>query len=59
MERLTPVEIRAPGEWQIATVTDVIAETPRVKSFRFSLPMWMAHLPAAGRLDLDSGQSFQ
>ena len=45
MERLTPVEIRAPGEWQIATVTEVIDETPRVKSFRFDVPMWMEHLP--------------
>ena len=45
MERLTPVEIRAPGEWQIATVTEVKVETPRVKSFRFRLPMWMEHLP--------------
>ena len=45
MERLTPVEIRAPGEWQIATVTEVKVETPRVKSFRFDVPMWMEHLP--------------
>ena len=45
MERLTAVEIKAPGEWQIATVTEVKVETPRVKSFRFTLPMWMAHLP--------------
>jgi ferredoxin-NADP reductase len=45
LERLTPVEIRAPGEWQIATVTDVKVETPRVKSFRFGVPMWMEHLP--------------
>ena len=45
MERLTPVEIRAPGDWQIATVTEVKVETPRVKSFRFELPMWMEHLP--------------
>jgi ferredoxin-NADP reductase len=45
LERLTAVEIKAPGEWQIATVTDIKVETPRVKSFRFSLPMWMAHLP--------------
>ena len=45
MERLTPVEIRAPGEWQIATVTEVIDETPRVKSFRFDVPIWMEHLP--------------
>ena len=45
MERLTPVEIRAPGEWQVATVTEVKQETPRVKSFRFDVPMWMEHLP--------------
>ena len=45
MERLTPVEIRAPGEWQIATVTEVKVETPRVKSFCFDVPMWMEHLP--------------
>jgi len=45
LERLTAVEIKAPGGWQIATVTDIKVETPRVKSFRFSLPMWMAHLP--------------
>ena len=45
MERLTAVELKAPGEWQIATVTEVKVETPRVKSFRFTVPMWMAHLP--------------
>jgi ferredoxin-NADP reductase len=45
LERLTPVEIRAPGQWQIATVTEVKVETPRVKSFRFDIPMWMPHLP--------------
>ena len=45
MERLTPVEIRAPGDWQVATVTEVKVETPRVKSFRFAVPMWMEHLP--------------
>ena len=45
MERLTPVEQRAPGRWQIATVTAITDETPRVKSFRLELPMWMAHLP--------------
>jgi ferredoxin-NADP reductase len=45
LDRLTPVEIRAPGEWQIATVTEVKQETPRVKSFRFDVPMWMEHLP--------------
>ena len=45
MERLTPVELRAPGAWQIATVTEIKVETPRVKSFRFAVPMWMEHLP--------------
>jgi ferredoxin-NADP reductase len=45
LERLTPVEIRAPGDWQVATVTDIKVETPRVKSFRFAMPMWMEHLP--------------
>jgi ferredoxin-NADP reductase len=45
LERLTPVVQRAPGRWQLATVTRVKVETPRVKSFRFALPMWMAHAP--------------
>jgi len=45
LERLSPVEIRAPGDWQIATVTDIKQETPRVKSFVFDVPMWMEHLP--------------
>jgi ferredoxin-NADP reductase len=42
---LTPVEQRAPGRWQIATVASIKQETPRVKSFRLELPMWMPHLP--------------
>jgi ferredoxin-NADP reductase len=42
---LTPVERRAPGRWQIGTVTQIKEETPRVKSFRIELPMWMPHLP--------------
>jgi ferredoxin-NADP reductase len=45
LDRLTPVELRAPGRWQIGTVTSIKQETPRVKSFRIELPMWMAHLP--------------
>jgi ferredoxin-NADP reductase len=45
LERLSPVEIRAPGRWQLGTVTEVKQETPRVKSFRFRMPMWMEHLP--------------
>jgi ferredoxin-NADP reductase len=39
------VSQRAPGQWQIATVTSIEVETPRVKSFGFDLPMWMPHLP--------------
>jgi ferredoxin-NADP reductase len=42
---LTPVEQRAPGRWQIATVAGIKQETPRAKSFRLSVPMWMPHLP--------------
>jgi ferredoxin-NADP reductase len=42
---LTEVEQRAPGRWQIATVSAIKQETPRVKSFRLELPMWMPHLP--------------
>jgi ferredoxin-NADP reductase len=45
LERLTTVELRAPGRWQIATVTAIKQETPRVKSFLFDVPMWMPHLP--------------
>jgi ferredoxin-NADP reductase len=44
-EVMTPVEQRAPGRWQIGTITNVKRETPRVKSFRIELPMWMPHLP--------------
>ena len=45
LERLTPVLQRAPGAWQIGTVAAIHTETPRVKSFRISLPSWIAHLP--------------
>jgi ferredoxin-NADP reductase len=45
LDRLTPFAPRAPGSWQIGTVTSVKPETPRVKSFRIELPMWMPHLP--------------
>jgi ferredoxin-NADP reductase len=44
-EPLTPVAQKAPGRWQIGTVTSIKPETPRVKSFRIRLPMWMPHLP--------------
>jgi ferredoxin-NADP reductase len=42
---MPPVEQKAPGRWQLATVTAIKPETPRVKSFRLELPMWMPHLP--------------
>jgi ferredoxin-NADP reductase len=42
---LSPVEQRVPGRWQIGTVKSVKRETPRVKSFRIELPLWMPHLP--------------
>jgi ferredoxin-NADP reductase len=42
---MTPVEQRAPGRWQVGTVTSIKQETPRVKSFLLKLPMWMPHLP--------------
>ncbi len=45
MERLTAVAPRAPGRWQLATVSSIKAETPTVKSFRLALAMWMPHLP--------------
>jgi ferredoxin-NADP reductase len=45
LDGLTPAVPRAPGRWQVATVEAIKAETPRVKSFRLGLPMWMPHLP--------------
>jgi ferredoxin-NADP reductase len=45
LERLTPVEQRAPGAWQIGTVTAIEQETPHVKTFRIEVPMWIPHLP--------------
>jgi ferredoxin-NADP reductase len=44
LDRLT-VSQRAPGRWQIGTVTRIRTETYRMKSFRIELPMWMPHLP--------------
>jgi ferredoxin-NADP reductase len=45
LDGLSPLVQRAPGRWQVGTVTAVTQETPRVKSFRIALPMWMPHLP--------------
>jgi ferredoxin-NADP reductase len=57
-----PVSQRAPGRWQLATVTAVKQETARVKSFLFDLPMWMPHLPGQHydvRLTAPDGYSAQ
>lgn len=35
----------APIPWQTGTVTSILPETPRAKSFRLRLPEWRAHLP--------------
>ncbi len=35
--------MRKSLEWQIATVRDIRAETPKVKSFTLALPEWMQH----------------
>jgi ferredoxin-NADP reductase len=65
LERLapvSPVEVKAPGKWQIATVKSIRVETPTVKSFRFELPMWMEHLPGQHydvRLTADDGYQAQ
>jgi ferredoxin-NADP reductase len=45
LDRLTPVSQRAPGRWQVGTVTAIEPETPHVKSFRIELPMWIPQLP--------------
>jgi ferredoxin-NADP reductase len=62
LDRLTPVEQRAPGQWQIGRVASIKQETPRVKSFRIELPMWMPHLPGQHydvRLTAPDGYSAQ
>ncbi|GAB3220425.1 ferredoxin reductase [Spirosoma arcticum] len=35
----------ASFQWQLGTVTAIIQETPRVKTFRLHLPHWIPHLP--------------
>jgi len=46
-EKSTPsvVRIRQPLRWQIATLTHVRQETPRVKTLTLSLPEWIPHRP--------------
>jgi len=45
LDGLTEVPQRAPGKWQVATVSAIKTQTARVKSFQLELPMWMPHLP--------------
>jgi ferredoxin-NADP reductase len=45
LDGLTEVSQRAPGKWQLATVSAIKPQTARVKSFQLELPMWMPHLP--------------
>jgi len=45
LERLDTVTPRAPGRWQIGTVSAIRRETPRVTTYRIELPLWMPHLP--------------
>jgi ferredoxin-NADP reductase len=45
LDGLSAAVQRAPGRWQVATVASVVEETPRVKSFRLELEMWMPHMP--------------
>ena len=47
MDGLKPdlVAPRAPGKWQIATITEIRRESVRAKSFRLEVPMWMAQMP--------------
>ena len=62
MERLTPVAPKAPGRWQVATVTAIKSETASVKSYRLALPMWMPHLPGQHydvRLTAEDGYTAQ
>jgi ferredoxin-NADP reductase len=63
LERLRPaLAPRAPGRWQIATVTAIKVQTPSVKSFRLALPTWMPHLPGQHydvRLTAPDGYSAQ
>ncbi len=45
MDRLSAVAQRAPGRWQVGCVSAITVETPHVKTFRVTVPMWIAHLP--------------
>jgi ferredoxin-NADP reductase len=45
LDGLTPGAPAAPGRWQLATVTAIRDETPKARSYRLELPMWMPHLP--------------
>ncbi len=45
MDGLTPVEQRAPGKWQLATVREVVVESRSAKSFTLEVPTWLDFCP--------------
>ncbi len=45
MDGLTPVEQRAPGKWQLATVAGVEVESRTTKTFTLEVPTWMDYCP--------------
>ena len=45
LDRMRPSQVAPPSSWQIGTVIQIKEETPRMKAFRVSLPIWMPHLP--------------
>lgn len=45
MAGLTPVEQRAPGRWQLATVAAVEVESRTAKTFRLEIPIWIDYCP--------------
>ena len=57
MDGLTPVEQRAPGKWQIATIVDAEAESRTAKTLALEVPMWLDYCPGQGSCvahDLDA-----
>ena len=43
MDGLTPVEVRAPGQWQVGTVTSIKPETPRAATLKLDVAGWNGH----------------
>ena len=45
MDSVTPDgQRRAPIRWQVATVTDVLVETPHAKTLVLDVPGWPGHV---------------